>query len=386
VNEVETLHYVMAGPSSSHVWGKKLAKVVADESEEGGPQRQGVSFEAFKLPEVAEEEPVEEEEGVEKPVKEAPKPQPLVIDNVMRDKRVKFFGIPKLGAFAAVPFSYQSIDHEAGCVLTTGGEEGSASTFTLAPKEIQFLICIDTIGKYRLIKADDIARVQQIGDALTKRFLKLEQTLGANQLKFFEDSKFKSMGEIANAVKAQAVEEEAKAMTEIIPPVEGDHELLKPSRETEAALKAWNVAIANPEFVSAVISLKGHVLPLPQPAVNLFFALSSFVQITPSWCKDMCGDASWDQIKEMALPHLTLKMIAYKANSQRTGVDNDNTCAAVKSYCETNNLFDASIYPANIPVLGVLAAWLQKAVAAREAAVNLALEVDKNNLDAAPAV
>ena len=214
-NETETLHYVSAGPNAGPVWGKKLVKVVVDESEEGGPQRTGVSFEAFKLPEVPEEEAAEEsEEGVEKPPKEAPKPQPLVIENVMRDKRVKFFGIPKLGAFAAVPFSYQSIDHDAGCVLVPAAEEGGAATYQLVPKEVQFLIGIDSIGKHRLFNANDIAKVQQIGETLIKTCQKIEKTLGTNQLKYFEDSKFKAMGDIVNAVKAQIAEEEPKGELE----------------------------------------------------------------------------------------------------------------------------------------------------------------------------
>lgn len=87
----------------------------------------------------------------------------------------------------------------------------------------------------------------------------------------------------------------------------------------------------------------------------------------------------------MSLPELTLKMIAYKASSPRTQPENDNSIAAVKALCEANNLFDASIYPANIPVFSVLCGWLQKAVAAREAAVALAAEVDKVNLEAVAA-
>ena len=77
-------------------------------------------------------------------------------------------------------------------------------------------------------------------------------------------------------------------------------------------------------------------------------------------------------------------MIAYKSNAPRTSPDNDNSVAAVKAFSEANNLFDTSIYPANIPVFTVLAGWLQKAVAAREAAVAVALEIEKVNLEAAP--
>jgi hypothetical protein len=53
--EVETLYYLEASSSQQHVKGKKLVKVVAEEGDDA-PIRQGITFDAFKLPEVPEEE------------------------------------------------------------------------------------------------------------------------------------------------------------------------------------------------------------------------------------------------------------------------------------------------------------------------------------------
>lgn len=53
--ETETLYYLAASPTQQHVKGKKLVKVAAEEGEDA-PIRQGISFDAFKLPEVPEEE------------------------------------------------------------------------------------------------------------------------------------------------------------------------------------------------------------------------------------------------------------------------------------------------------------------------------------------
>jgi hypothetical protein len=105
------------------VLGKKILKPAEDE--ETVATRQGVSFEAFKIPEVPEgDESVDD--GEEPVVRPPPVPVPLLIDNVMRDPRVKFFGIPKLGAFVAVPFSFHSIDHEYGCVPKSNNHTSSA--------------------------------------------------------------------------------------------------------------------------------------------------------------------------------------------------------------------------------------------------------------------
>lgn len=53
--ETETLYYLAASPTQQHVKGKKLAKVAVEEGEDA-PIRQGISFDAFKLPEIPEEE------------------------------------------------------------------------------------------------------------------------------------------------------------------------------------------------------------------------------------------------------------------------------------------------------------------------------------------
>lgn len=154
VGESEVLNYVAAGPSQQNVKGKKLLKPAADEGDEA-PARQGISFEAFKLPEVPEEEePAEETEDGAPPVaKPPPKAQPLIVENAMRERRCKFFGIPRLGAYAAIPCSYQTVEHEEGCVMGTA-EEGSEvlPDYVFQRKEVQFIIGVDTVGNYRTFK------------------------------------------------------------------------------------------------------------------------------------------------------------------------------------------------------------------------------------------
>jgi hypothetical protein len=149
--EVESLYYLSAGPGQEHVKGRVLTKVINDESEEV-PAGQGISFDALKVPEPpADEEPQEEDGGEEKVPKPPLKPQPLIIDNTLREKRCKFFGIPKIGSFVAVPFSFLSIDHESGSKLNSSDGEGPQS-YVLNPVNMQFIIAIDSIGKYRTFK------------------------------------------------------------------------------------------------------------------------------------------------------------------------------------------------------------------------------------------
>lgn len=54
----------------------------------------------------------------------------------------------------------------------------------------------------------------------------------------------------------------------------------------------------------------------------------------------------------------------------------------MKAYIETNQLSDTSIYPNFLPLFpNLLLPWLTKAIAAREAAVTYATEVDKISLE-----
>jgi hypothetical protein len=150
-SEGEYLQYVSANKTQNVILGKTL-KPAVEEGEEA-PQRQGLSFDAFKIPEVEGGEDELDEEGNPKP-KPPPKAQPLIVENCMREMRCKFFGIPKLGAYAAIPLSFDTIDHEAGCAPGTGEPDTPA----LVPNKInqKLLLAMDTIGAYRTFKVCDI--------------------------------------------------------------------------------------------------------------------------------------------------------------------------------------------------------------------------------------
>lgn len=252
--ETEVLNYVAAGPSQQNVKGKKLLKPAAEEGDEA-PARQGISFEAFKLPEVPEEEePVEEtEDGVPAVVKPPPKAQPLIVENAMREQRCKFFGIPRLGAYAAIPCSYQSVEHEEGCVMGTV-EEGSEvpADYVFQPKEVQFIIGVDTVGKFRSFKVNyyiiyihykicssilsallpilindfrfthtrtqsaEIERLVELGDGLVKLFGVLDKATGEKQKEFLKSAAYQKINEGVQGGEfaAKLAEAEAAAVGE----------------------------------------------------------------------------------------------------------------------------------------------------------------------------
>eukprot|EP00604_Paraphysomonas_vestita_P001390 CAMPEP_0174820474 /NCGR_PEP_ID=MMETSP1107-20130205/4321_1 /TAXON_ID=36770 /ORGANISM="Paraphysomonas vestita, Strain GFlagA" /LENGTH=346 /DNA_ID=CAMNT_0016035897 /DNA_START=92 /DNA_END=1129 /DNA_ORIENTATION=+ len=179
--ETESLNYYGANPGQEHVLGKKIVKQPEDSEEV--PPRMGLSFDAFKLPEITEPE-VEEElaEGEEPKPKIIPKPSPIHIENVMRNSRIKFFGIPKLGAYVAIPLEYASLDHENGCQLQTNEETGEVS-YIPSSINVKLIIGMDTIGKYRRFEQSEIEIAQIVGNRLIDAFLKIEERMYDNNLK-----------------------------------------------------------------------------------------------------------------------------------------------------------------------------------------------------------
>jgi hypothetical protein len=83
------------------------------------------------------------------------------------------------------------------------------------------------------------------------------------------------------------------------------------------------------------------------------------------------------------LPTLASKIANYQADQQVTLINKANQLSSIKAYLESNGLADGGVYPTFMPVFANgLLPWLQKALAAREAAITYATEVDKVSLEA----
>lgn len=71
------------------------------------------------------------------------------------------------------------------------------------------------------------------------------------------------------------------------------------------------------------------------------------------------------------LPLLPERLSQYKPSAPNAQQNpTEMSIKGIKAFAETTNILaDASIYPANLPVFPLLMSWLQKAIAAREAAI-----------------
>lgn len=400
--ENETLNYLSANPSQSHVVGKTLTK--PPEDAEDLPPRQGCSFEAFKLPPV--EEPEEPEDGEDAPPPPPPPvPQPLVIDNVMRDSRVKYFGIPKLGSFVAVPFEYKSCDHAAGLQKAEaapppepaeGEEEGEAPPMVSEGEQspwaknlipVQLIIGSDTISDFRRYSKGDIAIIQKVGEAALQRFEAIEDTMFKQQIEFVTNAS-NSSGPLAALIGAFGEEEAAAVAAATVQPEipedasdEVKEEMTLPPY-TEAVAKAnfYTQKVISSELSDATLSCSSCILPPPLPVLQLFYAVGLTCGVPGSTMIDVCGELSWDAIKANFISNSTSMMHVYDPVAVST-VKPENSIANIKTYCENNNVFDTAAYPPEMGSLVAVNSWLQRILAAREATIAFFKESKNEDLE-----
>merc|ERR1719424_1320923 len=100
---VEQIQYIAASSNNQSLVGKTLAKPAGEGDEEGAAEGTGVTFDLWT--------PVEGEDAEGQPT--STMPDYKHVENVIRDAKVSFFGIPKLGAYLAVPCKYESYLHPA---------------------------------------------------------------------------------------------------------------------------------------------------------------------------------------------------------------------------------------------------------------------------------
>lgn len=238
----------------------------------------------------------------------------------------------------------------------------------------------------------EIEQVQAIGNKLIEVIERFEAAQGEAQLAFFNNPKLKELSDAVPESIAKLADEEAKAMAgvaaemEALPPPADDAEpvpgadLLRPAKETEAVICALNKVVGDGAIAAQVNLLSGYVIPLPAAANNLFFAIGCLLGEPPSSFSE-CGSANWEKFREGLLPSLTSKLTNYNPSAALTGLATENLLNNVKAYCEAAAVNDPSTLPPSIPALVALSTWLQKAIAAREAAIAYQTAANHLNLE-----
>eukprot|EP00605_Chrysophyceae_sp_TOSAG23-4_P002033 GSChrysophyteH1.ASY1.ANO1.2251.1 assembled CDS len=374
INEVDTLYYYSANDDQKpKVVGQKLTAPTG-EGEDDAPQRQGVTFEAFKAPEAPEvEAPEDAPEDWSPPP--PPGPQPLVVENCMRDTRCKFYGIPKLGSFLAVPLNFNSSDHAEGIVQGEAPAE-EAPPIWIAQKTVaqSLVLCCDTVGRYRAFSKADIDTVKTIGDKLISVFEVIENRQFEGQSAYLDGAE--GQAEKVAELVAPLAEEEAAVIAavneELNPPApeaaEGEEpaavvppaETLVALKTSVAALKVQTGAFAGADLSALLNGMASHVLPPAAAVTNLLYTASLLCGIGES-AKDLYGEITWNNIVTKCIPSLGASMASFDAETVDATVLGD-----VKAFVEANGVLPGE-YPPTCAICTALSQWVSKAIGAADA-------------------
>jgi hypothetical protein len=193
--DLDSMHFIAASEGHDFMLEKRIA---ADS---------GVVHDAWKLPEQAEEEE-EEEEDEDNPRPPKPEPQfPTVhITNVLKEKRMQLYQVPRLGAFLAVPFKYASPlitdaippppepeegeeeaaaadDADSADAASAVEEEAGEPEATEEPirdpntAQVDMVVCCDTMGQGRAFSDDEVAFVEGIAKKLSDALARSERSM-----------------------------------------------------------------------------------------------------------------------------------------------------------------------------------------------------------------
>eukprot|EP00742_Colponemidia_sp_Colp-10_P004074 GILJ01004347.1.p1 GENE.GILJ01004347.1~~GILJ01004347.1.p1 ORF type:complete len:572 (-),score=147.36 GILJ01004347.1:176-1870(-) len=218
------------------------------------PEEVGVTYDVFKADEQEDEEEAaetDEQEG-EQPKK---KSKIVHVPNVLRDERMHFHNIPLLGAYVAVPLTYNSCLFEeafdAGVTDTihygeelaqyeadrkekeaskaaaaaseeAGGEdeeEEEEEPLTVSPPVYQtrtrrLVLCLDTLGQNRDFSSENIEYIQQWVDKMVARYEAAERESLAKSIEEYIKSQQANKG-LAEKHTAEAEAEEEKISAEV---------------------------------------------------------------------------------------------------------------------------------------------------------------------------
>lgn len=111
--------------------------------------------------------PAPEEENAEPPPEDAPPKPPAMpefvhIENVVREPGIKFFGVPKLAAYLALPLTYRSGLHDEGIGTAQPAAEGEPApeaapgTPVKVLKPVHMVVGLDTFDQARKFTPEQI--------------------------------------------------------------------------------------------------------------------------------------------------------------------------------------------------------------------------------------
>ncbi|KAF4034433.1 Dpy-30 motif [Phytophthora infestans] len=352
--------------SSKHPQSTVVDKFVAqstDEGEEDVRRGVGVTFDVFKeiAPTDEDGNPAADAEGNALP---AATPKFVHIENVLREPRVIFFGVPKLGALVARAGQYKSYLH-ADVQNESNPEEPNVL-------EQWLVFSVDTIGQARAFTKKEIDRFRHATELFLTTLEEKERALYMKDNERCLSNDKPLLREFLVAFAAQVAVQEENLATQLPGPSEGEE--LSEAAQQQRAVKEAELRLS---FLTAL--LISHIPTLSLASVHVVpfrgFVLTTFataLELLGFTRRELynpaTGQPSWDKIAPLLEEtELTTSLSAF-----------DASLATVRSLAEADCTSASGLHA------------IRKALTATPAAVSQAkqnlAEISKTDVDTASPV
>lgn len=418
-NTNNQLQYICATPDSRMLGVTLTAPTEEGDDGESGVVGKGVSFDAWKATVPG---PVNED-GEETTVA----PKYILVDNVVRDKRVKLLGLPALGSYLAVPLNYSTCLHAEGLQMHTTvpepkeEEEGPevepqpVTTWTKQTIPASLLFGLDTIGTGLKFSRKDIDLAIRVAEVCAESITRIEDELWTQQLewkKAYDSNVEKLKNTYATALNNEPSGQEENAnenkdASKEEEGGEGDAASRAAYREAAARMQHWGKACIGVQ--QNLARLQQHALPPVPLVLQTLTLVATLLGVAAEEMHDLHSNVSWDKLRKVnscarglrhveecvcVNPHLALFALAAqlyndKLISKIPGYDPAavltvtpaTTCEALSSAVNELIFEKAAIADHFVPA-AMLLEWARAALMARSAAIaSAANEEDPRQLE-----
>ena len=347
----------LAGSEGSAMEG--CSQTGASEEDPEGQPAEGVTFALF-----VGAEPPEPAEGEEPPEDGAEPglvyPEELVVPNVVRDPAVKFFGVPKIGAYAALPIKYKSCLHADGIgekEAEEGGEAGKAPVFN--PTEM--VLGMHTMGQAgRQFTLEELAAAKGWAGKVAAALERAELTLWGAEVEKVEVATVAeaSVGEGLAGAKAAAeaaAEEAIAALPEDMPEAQKDWESKK---------LGYGAALAVMGAAEAQLAelLEKRLPPKPEQVRILHALLVTLLVPKEAFVEPSTRKVNWEKMRKFFDASLAAKIKKYDPSSEKNAYPRYARVEDMRRMLEVEEMPTEALYTAVFD-------WCTKATDCREAAV-----------------
>lgn len=211
-------------------------------------------------------------------------PRFLHVENVLREPRMKFFGVPKLGAYLTRAVQYKSYLH-ADVANEGNPEEPNAL-------EQWIVISVDTMGQARAFSEHEIDSFRRTTAMFATTLEQLEHELFTKERERQVSTEDAQLRDFQTAFSGQIAEREEN-LALLLQGVTDEHD--RPLEETEQRLAYLTELMVS--FLPTLTTASARVVPFKTPALSVFAAALELLGYTRGALLNPVTKApSWDRL------------------------------------------------------------------------------------------